>query len=446
MAGLESEIARWRSHVTEVPAADGRDIDELEAHLRDQISDLIELGLDEEEAFLVAVRRIGRVDELSREFAQEHGERLWHQLMGTKETGETLTAGGWLDAILFGVAAGIAAQIARLAAGFPDQQPAWLGRNLAFLALPFLAGFFLRRRQAPIASYLVTAAVFAVAAVLVNLYPFQSGADTDLLVALHLPVALWFVVAYPYSGGAIGSHQRRMDFVRFTGEWIIYFALIALGGGVLFALTGLLLGPTGIDEELIAEWVIPTGAAGAVVIAGWLVEHKQRVVENMAPVLTMVFTPLFAILLVVAVVAYVASGFGVAFERELIGIFNALLVIVFGLVLYGVSARDPMAPPAWADRLQLATVTGALALDAVVLGVMITRIGDLGFTPNRTAVVGLNVVLLVGLAGTAWHLMRFVSRRDGFHRLERWQTTYLPVFALWAALVVVVIPPLFSFA
>lgn len=77
---------------------------------------------------------------------------------------------------------------------------------------------------------------------------------------------------------------------------------------------------------------------------------------------------------------------------------------------------------------------------------MITRIGDLGFTPNRTAVVGLNVVLLVGLAGTAWHLMRFVSRRDGFHRLERWQTTYLPVFALWAALVVVVIPPLFSFA
>lgn len=445
MAGLESEIARWRSHVGEIPAVDGRDLDELEAHLREQVSDLVELGLDEEEAFLVAVRRIGRFDELSREFAHEHGERLWHQLLGHGDARETTSAGGWLAALLFGVGAGVAAQAARLAAGFPDQQPAWLARNLAFLVLPFLAGFFLRRRNAPIVAYLVTAVVFGAMALLVNYYPFAPESDTGTLVALHLPVALWFVIAYPYTGRAVGSHQRRMDFVRFTGEWLIYFALIAIGGGVLLALTALLLGPTGIDEGLIAEWVLPTGAAGAVVVAAWLVDYKQRVVENMAPVLTMVFTPLFALLLLVAIVAYPVSGFGVAFERDLIGIFNALLVVVFGLVLYGVSARDPSAPPGWMDRLQLATVTGALALDAVILSVMVARIGGLGFTPNRTAVVGLNIVLLVGLAGTAWNLGRFATGHDGFHQLERWQTGYLPVFALWAAFVVLALPPLFAF-
>ena len=32
-----------------------------------------------------------------------------------------------------------------------------------------------------------------------------------------------------------------------------------------------------------------------------------------------------------------------------------------------------------------------------------------------------------------------------FPRLERWQTAYLPVFALWAAAVVAVLPPLFAF-
>ena len=57
--------------------------------------------------------------------------------------------------------------------------------------------------------------------------------DTELLVALHLPVVLWFAVAYPYMGGTLRSHERRMDFVRFTGEWFIYYVLIALGGGVL---------------------------------------------------------------------------------------------------------------------------------------------------------------------------------------------------------------------
>jgi hypothetical protein len=76
---------------------------------------------------------------------------------------------------------------------------------------------------------------------------------------------------------------------------------------------------------------------------------------------------------------------------------------------------------------------------------MVARIGDLGFTPNRVAALGLNLVLLVNLAGTAWLFMRFLRGRIAFHRLERWQTSYLPIFALWAATVVAVLPPLFGF-
>ena len=164
-----------------------------------------------------------------------------------------------------------------------------------------------------------------------------------MLVAAHLPVVLWFVVAYPYMGGVVRSHERRMDFVRFTGEWCIYYVLIALGGGVLMALTAVILEPTGVDAERVIEWVLPSGAAGAVIVAAWLVESKQRVVENMAPVLTMLFTPLFAVMLAVAAVVYAVTGLGGAFDRELLGVFDALMVVVLGLVLYGMSARDPSA-------------------------------------------------------------------------------------------------------
>ena len=62
-------------------------------------------------------------------------------------------------------------------------------------------------------------------------------------------------------------------------------------------LTAAILEPTGVDVERIAEWVLPSGAAGGVIVAAWLVESKQRVVENMAAVLTMLFTPLFAVML-----------------------------------------------------------------------------------------------------------------------------------------------------
>jgi hypothetical protein len=97
------------------------------------------------------------------------------------------------------------------------------------------------------------------------------------------------------------------------------------------------------------------------------------------------------------------------------------------------------------DRMQLVTVFAALLLDLVVLGAMLSRIGELGFTPNRTAALGLNLVLMINLIGTAWVSARFLSGRGTFHRTEQWQTAYLPIFALWAAAVVVLLPPVFSF-
>ena len=445
MEQLEEQIADWRAFVEQRAAVDGRDVEELEAHLRDQIADLGAAGLTADEAFLVAVRRMGSLDELSREFAREHSGRLWRQLVLSGGDEERPPAGGWVEPLLFAVGAAVTLQVARLAAGFPTEEASWLLRNLGLLVLPFLAGFFAHRRRLSGRQWVAGAIPFVGAALVVNLYPFVGGGSTELLVAAHLPVVLWFVGGYPYMGGSLGSHERRMDFVRFTGEWAIYYALLALGGGVLMALTAAILEPAGIDAERVFEWVLPSGAAGAVVIAAWLVESKQRVVENMAPVLTAVFTPLFAVMLTAAAVVYALTGLGGAFDRELLGVFDLLMVVVLGLVLYGMSARDPAQPPGWMDRIQLLAVAGALVLDVMVLGAMVARIGELGFTPNRTAALGLNLVLLVDLAVAAWLSVRFLQGSSSFHRLERWQTAYLPVLALWAALVVVVLPPIFAF-
>jgi hypothetical protein len=445
MESVESQIAEWRAYVADAPGVNGHDVDELEDHLRHQIAELNAAGLAADEAFLVAVKRMGDLDALSREFAREHSGRLWKQLILRGDDEPARAAGGWLETLVFAVAAAVVVQVARLAADFPDDEPNWLFRNSSLFVLPVLAGYFARRRQLDTPRWVLAAAPFVLAALVVNLYPYDADSATEALVALHLPVVLWFAVAYPYMGGTLRSHERRMDFVRFTGEWFIYYVLIALGGGVLMGLTALILEPTGVDVDTIAEWVLPSGAAGAVLVAAWLVESKQRVVENMAPVLTMLFTPLFALMLAGAAVTYAVTGLGEAFDRDLISVFDALLVVVLALVLYGMSARDPSESPGWMDRIQLVAVISALVLDVMVLGSMIARIGDLGFTPNRTAALGLNLVLLVNLAGAALLSARFLTRRSTLHRLERWQTTYLPVFALWAATVVVVLPPLFAF-
>lgn len=456
MESVEAQIAEWRAYVASAPAVNGHDLDELESHLRDQIAELTDAGLTPDEGFLVAVKRMGEVDALSREFAREHSGRLWKQLVLAGQDEPARATSGWLEAFAFGAAAAVAIQVARLAAESPGEEPSWFVRNLSLFVLPFLAAYFARRRRLDARGWVLTLAPFAIAALVVNLYPWGADSDTEVfaasvsdteaIAALTLPVALWFAIAFPYMEGTIRSHERRMDFVRFTGEWFIYYVLIALGGGVLMGLTVAILEPAGVDVDRVAEWVLPSGAAGAVVVAAWLVESKQRVVENMAPVLTMLFTPLFAVMLAAATVVYAVTGLGGAFDRELLSVIDALLVVVLALVLYGMSAREPSASPTWMDGIQLVAIVGALALDLMVLGAMVARIGDLGFTPNRTAALGLDVVLLVNLAGAAWLSARFLTGRTRFNRLERWQTSYLPVFALWAAAVVVVLPPLFAFS
>jgi hypothetical protein len=175
------------------------------------------------------------------------------------------------------------------------------------------------------------------------------------------------------------------------------------------------------------------------------VEAKQSVIENMAPVLTRLFTPLFTAVLLAFLATMVWTRSPIDVEREVLIAFDLLLVLVVGLVLYAASARDPVAPPGLFDALQLLLVVSALVVDGVALAAIAARISEFGFTPNRVAALGENLILLVNLAGSAWLYARFLRGRGAFAALERWQIAYLPVYSVWAALVVVVFPPVFGY-
>ncbi len=234
-----------------------------------------------------------------------------------------------------------------------------------------------------------------------------------------------------------------MDFIRFSGELFIYYVLIALGGGVLMGFTAGIFQAIGIDlEPAIESWIVPCGAMAAVLVASWLVETKQSVIENMAPVLARLFTPLFAIVLLVFLGLVLATGRGLDVEREVLIMFDMLLVVVLGLLLYSISARDPRSPPNTFDVVQVVLVVSALVANAVALWAIAARITEFGFTPNRVAALGMNVILLVNLAWSAVLSIRFLRGRGAFAELERWQTNYLWVYAAWAAIVVIAFPPL----
>ena len=446
---LETQIAAWRTYMRRRRAVKDTDVDELEDHLRATVADLVGAGLRPDEAFLVAVKRMGNLDELSREFARVHSERLWKQLVLAGGPEAPGPVGSRRDLLIMVACAAVAAISIKVPALFGldlATDEGFYARNFSLFALLPLAAYLAYRRRIGAAGVGVLVVLFALGATAANAYPLAKGSQSIVLTTIHLPLALWLVVGVAYVGGDWRSDRKRMDFIRFSGEWLIYFVLIAFGGGILLGVTAGVFNAIGIDiGRVIEAWLVPCGAVAAVVVAAWLVEAKQSVIENMAPVLTRLFTPLFTAALLAFLGAALLTRSVIDVERDVLILFDVVLVVVLGLLLYAISARDPAARPGPFDWLQLGLAISATLIDVLVLLAVTNRISEWGTTPNKAAVLGENVILLANLGWTAFLLAGFVRRRRPFQQLERWQTHYLAVYAAWAWTVVLVFPPAFSF-
>lgn len=493
---LENRIGQWRTYLRGRQPSHVSSDDDLETRLRAELAALQAAGLSDDEAFLIALRRIGSGDEPTREFVQAHTDLLWEQpirdlspVPTQEDYGKPLSlldrvfgviapdplAGGtrgksespvvpqgrgesvWTEgSIVFTLAviAGLSIKIPDLfgVSLFASDAPEWVLtlylKSLIPFVLALLTIYFVWKRGLSKTLSFGLAAVFVASLVFANAFPFDPSSDTELLSAGHLPILLGLAVGVAYAGNRWTSVDGRMDFVRFSGELFIYYVLIALGGGVFSAFTIVMFDIIQIDvTTLVLEWMLPCGALGAVLVAAWLVEARQRVMGNILPMLARIFTPLFAVMLLILLVAMLGTGrWWTNIEREILLAFNFLLALILGLLLYSVSSRSSHSSPDIFDATQLILVVSALAVDILALTAIAGRISEFGFTPNRSAVLGMNLILLVNLAWSAWLYARFLLGSGPFAALERWQTSYAPVYAAWAATVIVVFPPLFRFA
>lgn len=450
--------------------------DDVRTRLSSELQSLTQTGLADDEAFLIAVRRLAVTDPAARAFAREHFAELWD---GSEIEPEMETASSTVESeATVGDSSRIAASVAPvLAARGLGQSGFWVmaafafaaavavkvpelfglelgdnsggnfyARNLSLLVLPALVGWLVWKKRSPRWVVGALAGAFAVSAVVVNAYPLEQDGFTVLLVAIHLPVLLWLTVGLAFAGQDWRASERRMDFARFSGEWFVWYVLIALGGGVFTTATVWAVWAIGMDAAPFAQWwLLPCGAAGAVVVSAWLADQRDGAVSSAAPVLSRIFTPLFGAMLIVLLFFMQWRGRTIAGDREVLIFFNVLTALVLALLLYSASARQASARPGSLDLLSAVLAAAALITDALVLAVLVDRLADFGWSPNRAAVLGMNLILLVNLAGTVWLYAALWRRRRPFTDIVRWQTAHFGVYAAWAAIVVMAFPPIFGF-
>ena len=445
------------------------DLPDAPAGLRSEAKTLEMAGLDPDEALLVAARRLAASDPEVRAFARERFAGIWDEpepeaAASPDETSAepasfvsdtasdtdvrgTGRRGFWIMSA-FAVAAAVAVRLPE-AFGFDltdSDDASFYARNYSLLVLPPLAGWFVWLNRPPLRVSVVIGAVFVVSAAVINAYPFDDDSSTFVLAVLHLPVLLWLVIGLARSAERWRLAGPRMDYVRFTGEWIVYGVLIALAGAVFSALTVGAFVALDLDTRWMTEWVTVAGSAGAVVVTAWLVEFWAGAVSRIASMLAYIFTPLFAAMLVVFLVAVPASGRSIESDREALILFNVLLGIVVGLLLFCAAARRPSERPGFFDGASTVLAGAGLLTSVLTLVAIIGRISDFGWSPNRTALLGINAIFAVNLAGSVWLYLELWRRRSPFDDVVRWQTAHLAAYAAWAAVVVVAFPPIFAFA
>ena len=375
----------------------------------------------------------------------------WNERLFFEEDKETTPASRWpaRDIWLTLILSLIAGSLMKLPQFFsfcPSSEEIFYVRNTAGIAIGALIAFFLIRKRfrAKTAGVIITLLLGGIA--YLNLIPEKPDSQTLILSYIHMQFFLWTLLGIAYCGGRWRDSNERMNYIRYNGELLIYSTIILIGGMVLTGLTIALFELINLDIE---EWylmnVVIYGSIASPIVATLLIDQIVGPRFRLAPLLAKVFTPLFLLTVIAYLAAMIVNRKSPFTDRDFLVAFNGLLLIVLGLCIFSISERGKMETTGIADHMNAGLVCITLAIDIVALAAILFRLSSYGFTPNRIAVLGANLLAFTHLAGILWHYIRFVRRTGQPDALKCWIVRYLPVYSIWSLIVAIGFPLLFRF-
>ncbi len=340
--------------------------------------------------------------------------------------------------------------IAGLIAKIPDFTALNVGffypRNLAFVVFPLLAAYFAWKQTLNIKKVLLVSVTILISIIYINLLPDANKSDTLILACIHLPLFMWAVLGYTFTGNDFKSFQKRTDFLRYNGDLVVMTTLILIAGAVLSAVTVGLFELININmEEFYFRNIAVFGAAASPIVGTYLVQSNPQLVKNVSPVIAKVFTPLVLVMLVVYLIAIVYTGKDPYNDREFLLIFNLLLIGVMSIILFSVAETSKNTGGKISTLLLFLLSVVTIIVNGIALSAIIVRIFEGGITPNRLAVFGGNVLILINLMMVTYRLFKSLRNSDELVTVENSIASFLPVYSIWAIVVTFLFPLLFGF-
>jgi hypothetical protein len=340
----------------------------------------------------------------------------------------------------------IAGVIAKLPAFLHINEDFFYPRNIGFIIFPFLTAYFAWKNQLSTGKIAFIAGTTLIGIIFINSLPDVQKSDTLLLSCIHLLLVLWSILGFAFVGEMRHNDEQRLSFLRYNGDLVVMTTLIVIAGAILSGITIGLFSLIGFHiEEFYFKNIVVFGLPAAPIVGTYLTQTNPQLVGKVSPVIAKIFSPLVLVMLVIYLVAMVYSGKDPYNDREFLLMFNALLIGVMAIIFFSVAEASKTTKSRMEIWVLFLLSVVTVIVNGIALSAILFRISEWGITPNRAAVLGGNVLILINLLLVTAQLFRVLSKKADLSRVGKAITFYLPIYCLWATIVTFLFPFLFGF-
>lgn len=344
--------------------------------------------------------------------------------------------------VILAILAGVCANISNLP---KVNQELFFLRNTAFLILPFLTIYFLWKQQIAVYKITIIVGIIASLAFYINMLPSAPQSSSLNLVYIHMPILLWSLLGYAYLGNQFNDNNKRVNFLKYNGDFIIMTGVIALACMVFNILTFGLFDLIGFKIAQFYMQYIAVWAIGAIpLFATYLIQNNPHLINKISPLIAKIFTPLVFINLFIYLTTIIYTGKYPFNDRNLLLLYNLLLVIVLALIFFSIAEKREDETNKWSYYILLGLSLVTIAINVIALSAILFRISQWGITPNRMAVLGGNIFIFIHLLLVCWSLMKVIRDKASSQSIKDTIAKYLPIYAVWTFIVVALFPLLFQ--
>lgn len=374
----------------------------------------------------------------------QQSAQFWHERLNYEAQG--ISWGSSKDLTIVILLCLISTSIAKLPALFHWEQETYYAKNIGFIVFPVLSFFFYWKQPIHISRVVMIVIAYLIGLVYINLLEPDVKHDTFILACIHLPLFLWTIFGISFVGNEHQVYAKRMAFLRYNGDLIILSILLFLAGVALTIGTLGLFSLIKLDiAKFYVDYIVTFGLASLPIISTYITYTNPQLVHKISPLIARLFSPLVLLTLVCYLVAIAYTKKDPYNDREFLLIFNGLLVGVMAIIVFSIAETSRITQNKMGLLVIFLLSVVTILVNGVALSAILYRISEWGITPNRTAVLGGNAIILIHIILISIKLFETIKNKKSIEIVEQSIAKFLPVYIIWTMVVTFLFPLIFGF-